>query len=176
VGTSSLQALRSAISRGDLDARRGVEAVEAVLEGRARQSVLEYAGPSGDGARWFEMAVEPFRRPQGGAIISHVDITQRRRAEEEARRQREELGHALRVQPMGELAGSLAHEINQPLAVIVTSAQAAQRLLDRGRPDRAELRGALTDIAEQGKHAARVIGRLRALFRKADSELQLLDV
>ena len=122
------------------------------------------------------MAVEPFRRPQGGAIISHVDITQRRRAEEEARRQRDELAHALRVTTMGELAGSLAHEINQPLAVIVTSAQAAQRLLDGGRPDRAELRGALTDIADQGKHAAQVIGRLRALFRKADSELQLLDV
>lgn len=77
---------------------------------------------------------------------------------------------------MGELAGSLAHEINQPLAVIVTSAQAAQRLLDGGRPDRAELRGALTDIADQGKHAAQVIGRLRALFRKAESERQMLDV
>ena len=176
VGTSYLQVLRSAIRRGDTDARRALEAVEAVLEGRARQAVLEYACPSGDGARWFEMAVEPFRRPQGGAIISHVDITQRRRAEEEARRQREELAHALRVTTMGELAGSLAHEINQPLAVIVTSAQAAQRLLDRGRPDRAELRGALTDIADQGKHAAQVIGRLRALFRKTESELQLLDV
>jgi signal transduction histidine kinase len=176
VGTSYLQVLRGAINRGDTDARRALEAVEAVLEGRARQAVLEYACPSGDAARWFEMAVEPFRRPQGGAIISHVDITQRRRAEEEARRQREELAHALRVTTMGELAGSLAHEINQPLAVIVTSAQAAQRLLDGGRPDRAELRGALTDIADQGKHAAQVIGRLRALFRKADSELQLLDV
>ena len=52
--------------------------------------------------------------------------------------------------------------------MIVTSAQAAQRLLDGGRPDRAELRGALTDIADQGKHAAQVIGRLRALFRKAE--------
>ena len=77
---------------------------------------------------------------------------------------------------MGELAGSLAHEINQPLAVIVTSAQAAQRLLDGGRLDHAELRGALRDIVDQGKHAAQVIGRLRALFRKADSERQLLDV
>jgi C4-dicarboxylate-specific signal transduction histidine kinase len=176
VGTSYLQVLRSAISRGDMDARRALETVEAVLEGRASQAVLEYPCPSGAGARWFEMAVEPFRRPQGGAIISHVDITQRRRAEEEARRQREELAHALRVTTMGELAGSLAHEINQPLAVIVTSAQAAQRLLDGRRPDRAELRGALTDIADQGKHAAQVIGRLRALFRKADSERQLLDV
>ncbi len=147
-----------------------------MLEGRTRQAVLEYACPSPDGARWFEMAVEPFRRPQGGAIISHVDITQRRRAEEEARRQREELAHALRVTTMGELAGSLAHEINQPLAVIVTSAQAAQRLLDGGRLDRAELRGALTDIADQGKHAAQVIGRLRALFRKAESERQVLDI
>ena len=52
VGTSYLQILRGAISRGDTDARRALEAVEAVLEGRARQAVLEYACPSGDGARW----------------------------------------------------------------------------------------------------------------------------
>ena len=176
VGDSYLEALRGAGARGDADARRALEAVESVLDRRAPQAVFEYARPSADGVRWYEMAVERLRRREGGAIISHVDVTPRRRAEEELRRQGEELAHALRVATMGELAGSLAHEINQPLAVVVTSAQAAQRLLESRRPDRAELRGALADIAEQGMHAARVIGRLRALFRKAEPERQRLDV
>jgi PAS domain S-box-containing protein len=176
VGAHYLDVCQRAAAMGDADARRAAAAITAVLEGGSEHGEIEYLCHTPAGARWFEMAVEPLRRPQGGAIISHVDITLRRRAEEEARRQRDELAHALRVTTMGELAGSLAHEINQPLAVIVTSAQAAQHLLDDGRPNRAELRGALTDIANQGKHAAQVIRRLRALFRKADSELQLLDV
>src|SRR5439155_20462316 len=83
------------------------------------------------GERWFEMAVEPFRRPEGGAVISYIDITRRRHAEEEARRQREELAHAQRVTTLGELSASLAHEINQPLAAIGTKYRAGVRLLER---------------------------------------------
>ena len=66
-----------------------LEAVESVLEGRARQAVLEYAYPSGEGARSFEMAVEPFRRPQAAPSSPTSTSPHRRRAEEEARRPRE---------------------------------------------------------------------------------------
>ena len=79
------------------------------------------------------MTVEPLRRPEGGALVTHVDVTRRRQAEEEARRQRDELAHVLRMTTLGELAASLAHEINQPLAAIVANAQATRRLLDAGR-------------------------------------------
>src|SRR4029434_8712564 len=84
---------------------------------------------SAPGGGWLEMTVEPFHRPKGGAVISYIDITRRRQAEEEARRQREELAHTLRVTTLGELSASFAHEINQPLAAIVTNAQATIRLL-----------------------------------------------
>jgi len=161
----------------DLDACLGV--YRRAVEER-RSFTMEYRLRRADGAhRWLlDHGVPRFARGDEfvGHIGSCVDTTELKRAEEELRRQGEELAHALRVATMGELAGSLAHEINQPLAVVVTSAQAAQRLLESGRPDRAELRGALADIADQGMHAARVIGRLRALFRKAEPERQRLDV
>ncbi len=111
-----------------------------------------------------------------GYIGSCIDITDRQRAEEDARRHREELAHALRVTTMGELAASLAHEINQPLAAIMSNAQAALLLLASSRLGRDELQGALTDIAEDARRAAEVIGRLRALFRKEYAESKPVDI
>jgi signal transduction histidine kinase len=116
------------------------------------------------------------QRPEGGAIVSHVDITRRRRAEAEARRQRDELAHALRASTLGALAGSLAHEINQPLTAIVANAQAARLLVTYGTADQRELREALADIAADAKRAAQVIRRMRALFRKERSEYKPADV
>ena len=72
------------------------------------------------------MQVLPLRGPQGGAVISHTDITERRHAEAEAERSRQELAHFLRVSTMGVMATSLAHELNQPLAAIMANAQAAR--------------------------------------------------
>lgn len=65
------------------------------------------------------MTVEPFNRPEGGIIVNHVDITRRRRAEADARLQREELAHMLRVTTRGEMAASMTHEISPPLAASV---------------------------------------------------------
>src|SRR5258705_12868277 len=122
------------------------------------------------------MAVEPFRRPEGGAVISYIDITRRRNAEEEARRQREELAHAQRVTTLGELSASLAHEVNQPLAAIVTNAQAAIRLLGREGVAHADVSEALTDIAADAKRASAIIRRLRALSRKEHAPQTGIDL
>ena len=97
------------------------------------------------------MTAEPLRRPEGGALVTHIDITRRRQAEEEAERQREELAHVLRTTTLGELAASLAHEINQPLAAIVANAQATRRLLDAGRASRPGVVEALTDIVDDAQ-------------------------
>ena len=71
---------------------------------------------------------------------------------------------------LGALTGSLAHEINQPLAAIMTNAQAALRLLAVAQPDLVELRAALTDIITDNGRAAEVLRRLRTLLRKDTSE------
>src|SRR5262249_59099698 len=101
VGANCLETGRTAAAGGDPDAYRALEAVTTVLNGKKEDVRLEYACRSKTGERWFEMAVEPFRRPDGGAVISYIDITRRRNAEEEARRQREDLAHAQRVTTLG---------------------------------------------------------------------------
>jgi PAS domain S-box-containing protein len=176
VGANCVEVWRQAAAAGDSDAFRAFEAVTAVLNGKKDDVRLEYACRSEAGERWFEMAVEPFRRPEGGAVISYIDITRRRNAEEDARRQREDLAHAQRVTTLGELGTSLAHEVNQPLAAIVTNAQAAIRLLERqgiGSPDVSE---ALKDMAADARRASAIIQRLRALSRKEHAPQGGLDL
>ncbi len=69
---------------------------------------------------------------------------------------------------MGQLASSLAHELNQPLAIILTNAQAAQRLLAQNPPDLNEVRDILSDIVEEDRRAGDVIKRLRALLKHGE--------
>lgn len=95
---------------------------------------------------------------------------QRRTAEESAARLREELEHIARVATAGELATSLAHEVNQPLAAIVTNAQAGLKFLAAPNIPRADIDEILRDIAQQGQRASDVIRRLRAFLRKDPAE------
>ncbi len=115
---------------------------------------------------------------QSGLILALVlQSRRRRRAELEARRRREELAHMTRVATMGELTASLAHEINQPLAAILSNAQAGQRLLSaRRRPDLDEIREILADIAADDQRAGEVIRRMRTLLRKGEFTPTELDV
>ncbi len=105
-----------------------------------------------------------------------IDITRRRLAEVEAQQQRSELAHLSRVTMLGELSGSLAHELNQPLTAILSNAQAAKHFLARDDYDVNELREILTDIIDQDKRAGEVIHRLRMLLRKGEVQHQSLDV
>ena len=176
VGDNFLDACRRAAAAGDGDATRVLDAITAVLAGKQEDARLEYACGVQSVERWFEMTVEPFRHADGGAVISFIDITRRRLAEDEARRQREELAHAQRVTTLGELGASLAHEINQPLAAIVTNAQAAVRLLERAGLVHADVSEALTDIAADAQRASAIIRRLRALSRKEHAPQRGLDL
>jgi PAS domain S-box-containing protein len=101
-----------------------------------------------------------------------MDSTQRRLDEQELLQERAHLAHLARTATVAELSGSLAHELNQPLAIILTNAQAAQRLLDRDPPDIAEAREILVDIVREDQRAGEVIRRLRALLRNEPINLQ----
>ena len=114
-----------------------------------------------------------------------VDITaqkqaeaERRKAEHEIQRHRQELAHVSRVSIMGELSASMAHELNQPLTAILTNAKAGQRFLAAGEPDLEEFREILKDIAYDTTRARDVIRHLRALVKKSEPvfiELDLAD-
>jgi signal transduction histidine kinase len=77
---------------------------------------------------------------------------------------------------MGELAGALAHEINQPLSAIMSNAQAANRYLNTPSPDMQEIKEILHDIVKEDTRASEVINRLRALYNKEKSVFELLDL
>jgi PAS domain S-box-containing protein len=175
IGASYVDVCRAAVEAGDPYALRVLDAVRTVLAGGVPRQV-EYAIQTTSGERWYEMTAEPLRRPEGGALVTHVDVTRRHQAEEEARRQRDELAHVLRTTTLGELAASLAHEINQPLAAIVANAQATRRLLDAGRASRPGVVEALSDVVADAKRASEVIRRLRALFRKESPVRRPIDL
>ncbi len=110
------------------------------------------------------------------ANLYGLDITDIRSAQKELRRQRQEIFHMERVQTMGELAASLAHEINQPLMGIMSNAQAAQRFMAGSAPDLDEIRYILADIVADDKRAGEVIQRLRASLMKQDSVPKHMDL
>ena len=176
VGQNYLAVCREAASRGEPHAADAVVGIESVLEGAQSPFFMEYSVGQMAAERWFAMSVVPLNRPDGGAVVSSTDITERKRAELEAQRTRQELAHVTRVSAMGELTASLAHELNQPLTGILTNAQAARRLLDAPTPDIAELRAILRDIVDDDRRAADVIQRMRDLLRKGESEMQRLDL
>jgi PAS domain S-box-containing protein len=107
---------------------------------------------------------------------SSTDLTERTRAEEALRQAQADLARANRVTTMGELAASLAHEVNQPIAATVTDAHACLRWLERDQPNLEEACAAATRIVRTGKLAGEIISRIRSQFEKSTSKRELVDV
>lgn len=134
--------------------------------------------PDGD-VRWVTSRGRIERDETGivrGMLGASQDITQRRQAELEAARQRDEIAHLARVAMLGELSGALAHELNQPLSAILSNAQAAQRFLARDPPELDKVQEILGDIVKSDKRAGQVITRLRSLFKKEETRYSAVDV
>jgi len=114
---------------------------------------------------------------QDRLVLMYVeDITERRYAELESQRHRDELAHMSRRATFGELTASLAHELKQPLTAILSNAQAARRFLSGDAPDLNEVHDILEDIVRDDKRAGEVIQRLSALLRKREPVFRSLDL
>lgn len=109
-------------------------------------------------------------------LASIADISERLRSEQEIALQRDELAHLARVAILGEISGSLAHELNQPLTSILSNAQAALRFLEHAPPNIDEVRDSLVQIVDSDKRASEVIRRLRAMLRKEKVDFQKLEL
>jgi PAS domain S-box-containing protein len=130
--------------------------------------------PGGE-IREIHVIGHPVFSPSGNVVEfagTLIDVTERRRAEEE----RQALAHANRITTIGQLTASIAHEVNQPIAAVVTNAQAALRWLNMEPPDPEEVRQALDRIVKAGRRASDVISRMRALVRKAPPRKDQLDI
>jgi PAS domain S-box-containing protein len=108
-----------------------------------------------------------------------IDITERKRAEEGLRRAQAELAHVTRVATMGELAASIAHEVNQPIAGVILNANACLRWLARVKDDSVnmtEARETLHHIVRDGNRAGDIVARIKTLFKKAEPAREPLDI
>jgi len=123
-----------------------------------------------------EIGLNPIHTQEGVLVLTAiVDITERKRTELEVAQQRAELAHMARVSTMGELAASLAHELNQPLTAILSNAQAAQRFIAANPADLEEVHEILKDIVQDDSRAGEVIRRMRTLAKKEELDFESLD-
>ena len=112
-------------------------------------------------------------RGTGNDVTAAVRADQ---AEAALRQVQAELAHVTRVTTLGELAASIAHEVNQPIAAVVTNAEAALRFLGRHPPDLEEVREGLHSIIKDANRAGDVIGRIRELMKKAPPRKDRMDI
>src|SRR5258708_30459045 len=113
------------------------------------------------------------QRDQGVAFV--LDLTERKRAEEAFRKVQMQLAHANRVATMGQLSASITHEVKQPITAAVTYALAARRWLSAEPPNFREADDALSHVVKEGNRAGEVVGRIRALIKKAPPRKECLD-
>lgn len=132
-----------------------------------------------DGTNWISVRGEPHRDADGNTVEmtgTFVDVTSRKRAEEEALMRQQEVVHLMRVSMLGELSGGLAHELTQPLTAILSNAQAGRMLLTQSDPDLGEIAGIFDDITTEDGRAGEVIHRLRALLKKGEVRDEAVDI
>jgi signal transduction histidine kinase/ligand-binding sensor domain-containing protein len=128
---------------------------------------------------WFVAACGCFLVLGGGAVVWWSARRRHRRqlAEfERTRLQQAELAHVSRVSLLGELSASLAHELNQPLAAILSNAQAALRFLADNPADVEETRACLADIADADRRASEIITRMRSMMKKGEAQMERRDI
>lgn len=124
-----------------------------------------------------DVALSPMDTDQGLFVLaSVVDISDRLQLEQATARQRDELAHLSRVAMLGELSGSLAHELNQPLAAILSNAQAGQHFLAQSPPRVERIPEILADIVKSDHRARAVIERLRSMLKKEPAQHHRLDL
>lgn len=141
-------------------------------------SIVHFRQPTiWDQYRWPIVAVAT-TIPLQFILIGYVLFQGRRRREAEAETalQRKEVEHLMRVSVLGELSGSIAHEINQPLTAILSNAQAALHLLAQKSPDLVEIHDALEEIVHEDNRAGEVIHRLRDLLKKGERKVENVNI
>jgi PAS domain S-box-containing protein len=157
----------------------------AIQTGTPYQDVLRLRRANGE-YRWHHARGEPLRDREGRIIQWYglsVDIDEAKKAEDRLRRSESNLAeallalaHANRVATMGQLTASITHEVNQPITAAVTYALAARRFLSAEPPNFHEVDDALSLIVKEGNRAGEVVGRIRALIKKAPARKDALEI
>ena len=172
-----MQAFQLRIHPEDRDRSR--EAFDRAV-GERTDYELDYRVVLPDGTIKFIHAIGHPVFNAAGDLVEYIgtsmDVTERRQAEDAVRKAQAELAHIARVSTMGEMAASIAHEVDQPLSGVVINANACLRFLTGAAPNLDEVRDGLQAIARDGRRASDVIGRIRALARRTATEKEPLDI
>jgi PAS domain S-box-containing protein len=129
--------------------------------------------------RWHLQQAVVLRNAEGKTLKfvgTTTDIDDLKRVEDALRQAQGDLARINRVTTMGELAASLAHEINQPISGAITNANACLRKLGRDQPDLDGVRAAVTRMARDAERAAEIVRRIRSQFKRGDLTRELVDV
>ena len=157
---------------------RGVH--QQILGGKAPPQGLEVRLMRRNGERFDALVIEaPLIDDRGrhiGWMGSVVDVTEQKRAQELARQQQERLQATARLVTMGEMASTLAHELNQPLAAISSYNTGCLNMLEHGSIAPDELTGVLQKIGKQAQRAAQIIRRVHAFVRRSEPKFETVDL
>ena len=175
VGVSYLEECRRAEQRGCDEARVIREGIEAVLQRRAWPFRYEYHAPE-PSPHWYELFVDRLQLSEGGAIVTHFDITDRRLAERRADETRRQVAHMGRMALVGELAATISHELRQPLAAIRVNAEAGAHILASTPSDTVEAREIFQSIVADDLRAVELIEGVRKLLRKEEPAATIVDL
>jgi PAS domain S-box-containing protein len=145
---------------------------------RAMGAGRDLFGRRKDGSEFpVEVGLNPIRTAQGLFVLASViDITARKQAELEHQLQNMELARVGRVAVMGELAASLAHEVNNPIGAMVANASAGQRLIAAGKIETKQLDDLLADIVADGRRAGDIVQSIRNMVRKGKAQVSLIQI
>jgi C4-dicarboxylate-specific signal transduction histidine kinase len=171
VGVDYLAACRQADGDALEDGRLAADGIGGVLAREYPIFTMEYPCHAPGHERWFLMTASPLDGAVRGALVTHRDITERRRAETEARKAREVLTQMARIHSLGIIASSLVHELTQPLAAMGFFSEAAITLLEEGREDPELLAEALHGIDAQVTRLGEVLRSLREHSRGGEVRL-----
>jgi PAS domain S-box-containing protein len=153
-----------------------------LASGEPFENEVRYRRAADGQYRWFLARAVPLRDQRGKILKWYgisTDIEDRKRAEEEREKLRQledHLAHINRVSMLGEMAASLAHEIKQPIAAAMTSANSCIEWLAHEPPNLDRARAAAAKIDKYGNRAAEIISHIRSLYRKSPPQSELIDV
>ncbi len=154
------------------------ETMQKRLNGELTKMPYYFRCFRGDGKTvWLEALSTRLEDEQQPALLSTVlDITEQRKVKEEVDRLRQVMDHVSRVNTLGELAASIAHELNQPLTAIMANAQTALRIINSGQVKKGEIKDILEDITSDDRRAGDIISRMREPLKRGQLRLEPLDV
>ncbi|MFN7945174.1 MAG: ATP-binding protein [Blastocatellia bacterium] len=153
-------------------ARAAGQGIEAVLKGRQPEFRFEYPCVTPDETLWFLMIATPLPEDIGGAVVAHLDITDRRQAEEQRHQLETQLFQSQRMESIGTLAGGIAHDFNNILTAIIGNIQLLRRKLEPGTRAFEYLR----DIDSAASRAASLTRQLLSFSRRQPLERNVINV